>query len=94
MTGGRHPARRDGAVPPAGDANLVHQWRRGRGYKENRPATAEGASGSSPQFGRNIKASARKPRQAVITRYGDGRHTVGGASGCARSRRSAGAFQR
>jgi transposase len=32
------------------NANLVHQWRRGRGYKENRPATAEGASGSSPQF--------------------------------------------
>jgi transposase len=32
------------------NANLVHQWRRGRGYKEHRPATPEAASESSPQF--------------------------------------------
>ncbi len=34
--------------------------------------------------GRQIKASGRKVRQAVITRCADGRHTVKGASGCAR----------
>ena len=32
---------------------------------------------------REIKASGRKARQAVITRCADGRHTVRGASGCA-----------
>jgi hypothetical protein len=32
--------------------------------------------------GRKIKATGRKARQAVITRCGDGRHTVRGASGC------------
>lgn len=32
------------------NANLVHQWRRGRGYKEERPAPPEAASESSPQF--------------------------------------------
>ena len=32
--------------------------------------------------GRQIKATGRKVRQAVITRCGDGRHTVKGASGC------------
>jgi transposase len=32
------------------NANLVHQWRRGRGYKEDRPAPPEAASASSPQF--------------------------------------------
>ena len=33
--------------------------------------------------GRKAKAAGRKARQAVITRCGDGRHTVKGASGCA-----------
>jgi transposase len=32
------------------NANLVHQWSRGRGYKDDRPATAEGAIESPPQF--------------------------------------------
>lgn len=32
------------------NANLVHQWRRGRGYKEGRPAPPEVASEASPQF--------------------------------------------
>ncbi|GAB3768814.1 hypothetical protein GCM10028796_32960 [Ramlibacter monticola] len=32
------------------NANLMHQWRRGRGYKEERPAPPEAASASSPQF--------------------------------------------
>lgn len=32
------------------NANLVHQWRRGRGYKEDRPATPEAAHESSAQF--------------------------------------------
>ena len=34
--------------------------------------------------GREVKATGRKARQAVITRCADGRHTVKGASGCAR----------
>ncbi len=34
------------------------------------------------QAGRQVKATGRKARQAVITRCGDGRHTVKGASGC------------
>jgi hypothetical protein len=34
--------------------------------------------------GRETKATGRKVRQAVITRCADGRHTVKGASGCAR----------
>lgn len=34
------------------------------------------------EAGREIKATGRKARQAVITRCGDGRHTVKGASGC------------
>jgi F0F1-type ATP synthase membrane subunit c/vacuolar-type H+-ATPase subunit K len=33
--------------------------------------------------GRKVKASARKARQAVISRCADGRHTVRGPSGCA-----------
>jgi hypothetical protein len=33
--------------------------------------------------GRELKASGRKARQAVITRCADGRHTAKGASGCA-----------
>ena len=33
--------------------------------------------------GREVKAAGRKARQAVITRCGDGRHTVRGAAGCA-----------
>jgi hypothetical protein len=33
--------------------------------------------------GREVKATGRKVRQAVITRCGDGRHTIRGASGCA-----------
>ena len=32
--------------------------------------------------GRDVRASGRKVRQAVITRCGDGRHTVKGPSGC------------
>ena len=32
--------------------------------------------------GRKVKATGRKARQAVITRCGDGRHTIKGASGC------------
>src|SRR4051812_47116479 len=32
------------------NANLVHQWRRGRGYNEDRPAPSDSASASSPQF--------------------------------------------
>jgi transposase len=32
------------------NANLVHQWRRGRGYKDDRPAPPEAASEPSPQF--------------------------------------------
>jgi hypothetical protein len=32
--------------------------------------------------GRELKASGRKARQAVITRCADGRHTAQGASGC------------
>jgi transposase len=32
------------------NANLVHQWRRGRGYKQARPATPAAASEPSPQF--------------------------------------------
>ncbi|MDB5911576.1 MAG: hypothetical protein JWP22_251 [Ramlibacter sp.] len=34
--------------------------------------------------GRTVKATGRKARQAVVTRCADGRHTVRGASGCAR----------
>ena len=34
--------------------------------------------------GREVKKTARKVRQAVITRCADGRHTIRGASGCAR----------
>lgn len=34
------------------------------------------------EAGREIKQSAREVRQAVVTRCGDGRHTVKGASGC------------
>ena len=33
--------------------------------------------------GREVKATGRKARQAVITRCADGRHTVKDASGCA-----------
>lgn len=32
------------------NANLVHQWRRGRAYKEGRPAAADVTGESSPQF--------------------------------------------
>ena len=31
------------------NANLVHQWRRGRGYKEHGPGTPEAATESSPR---------------------------------------------
>ncbi len=34
--------------------------------------------------GREIKGTGRKVRQALITRCADGRHTIRGASGCAR----------
>lgn len=34
------------------------------------------------QAGRDIKQSAREVRQALVTRCGDGRHTIKGASGC------------
>ena len=33
--------------------------------------------------GRQVKSTGRKARQAIITRCGDGRHTIKGASGCA-----------
>ncbi len=33
--------------------------------------------------GREVKGAGRQARQAVITRCGDGRHTIKGASGCA-----------
>jgi hypothetical protein len=36
------------------------------------------------EAGREMKAAGRKARQAVVTRCADGRHTVKGASGCAR----------
>jgi hypothetical protein len=36
------------------------------------------------QAGRKVKKAGRRVRQAVITRCADGRHTIKGASGCAR----------
>jgi transposase len=32
------------------NANLVHQWRRGRGFKADRIASSDAASEASPQF--------------------------------------------
>lgn len=39
-----------GALSFGLNGNLVHEWRRGRGYKPMPPATAEALSQAQPQF--------------------------------------------
>jgi transposase len=50
------------------NSNLVHQWRRGRGYRVNRPVTSEPASEASPQFvALSLPAPVSPPPAVVAT---------------------------
>lgn len=55
-----------------------------RDAKEDAVQAKRSAGKDIRHAGREVKGGARKARQAVITRCADGRHTVQGASGCAR----------
>jgi hypothetical protein len=50
--------------------------------KEDAVKAKRSAGREIRQAGREVKAEGRKARQAVITRCGDGRHTVKGKAGC------------
>ena len=52
--------------------------------KQDAVQAKRGAGKEVRHAGREVKKTGRKVRQAIITRCADGRHTIRGASGCAR----------